>query len=79
MPLNIRDPRAQTLARELADRRGVTMTQAIISALEAELKREREAVPLEERIMARVAALQANNGPNPQPVTKEDIDAWWGQ
>ncbi len=42
MPLNIRDPRAAELAKELAARRKITMTAAIIEALQNEIKRERD-------------------------------------
>src|SRR5579875_2628632 len=48
MPLHIRDDRAATLARRLAKRKGVTMTDAVIGALEDALAREQR--PLAERI-----------------------------
>lgn len=79
MPISIRHPRAAELARDLAKRRGVTMTQAIISALEAELERERSEVPLAERLMAAGAKMTAGAGPNRRKVTKDEIDAMWGQ
>ena len=41
MALNIRDPEAQRLARDLARRTGETMTQAVIKALEERLERLR--------------------------------------
>jgi antitoxin VapB len=41
MALNIRDPEAQRLARELADATGETMTQAVIEALRDRLERLR--------------------------------------
>lgn len=47
MRLNIRDPRAAELARALAARRRITMTEATIAALEAGLKRDAQTVPLE--------------------------------
>ncbi len=37
--MNIRNPETRQLARALADRRGVTMTQAITDALKADLAR----------------------------------------
>jgi antitoxin VapB len=79
MPLNIRDTRAAQLARELARRRGTTMTQAIIDALEAEIEREREARPLAERLLAIAADLKAAAGPKRRTMTKDEIDALWGQ
>ena len=39
MPLNIRDPVAQELAREVATATGETMTQAVITALQERLER----------------------------------------
>ncbi len=79
MPLNIRNPRAAELARDLAARRGTTMTQAVISALEAELARDRQRGSVAERLLAAARALQAGAGPNRRQVTKEEIDEMWGQ
>ena len=39
MPLSIRNPRAEQLARELAAETGETMTEAVIKALEDRLQR----------------------------------------
>ena len=50
MNLQIRHPRARELARQLAEKRKLTMTEAVIEALEAELERERQRVPLAERL-----------------------------
>ncbi|WP_181702142.1 type II toxin-antitoxin system VapB family antitoxin [Chthonobacter albigriseus] len=77
MPLSIRDARAATLARDLARRRGTTMTAAIVQALENELKREKEAVPLAERLSALAARAKAMSGPNPRPMSKDERDALW--
>lgn len=41
MALNIRDPRAHELAREVAQRAGETMTDAVITALAERLERLR--------------------------------------
>ncbi len=79
MPLNIRDPRAAELARDLARRRGTTMTQAIIGALAAEIERERAAKPLAERLLAIAADLKSKAGPNGRMMTKDEIDDLWGQ
>jgi antitoxin VapB len=78
MPLNIRDPRAAALARDLARRRGTTMTQAIISALEAAIERARTAVPVAQRLLAIAADLKSGAGPNRRTLTKDEIDALWG-
>ncbi|MFZ0209988.1 MAG: type II toxin-antitoxin system VapB family antitoxin [Roseiarcus sp.] len=52
VPLHIRDPRAAALARKLSAARGQTLTEAVIAALESELRRENEARPLSERLDA---------------------------
>ena len=41
MPLSIRNPRAEQLAREVAAESGESMTQAVIHALEEQLQRIR--------------------------------------
>jgi len=41
MPLSIRNPKAERLAREVAAESGQSMTQAIIQALEQQLQRLR--------------------------------------
>lgn len=78
MTLQIRDDRARALARQLADRRKVTMTEAVIQALEAELRREAETVPLAERVARIAGELEAAAGPNRRTMTKDEIDAMWG-
>jgi antitoxin VapB len=79
MALNIRDPEATKLARELAALRETNMTEAIVHALRSELKRERDKRPLRERLAELARQLKAMEGPNPREVTKEEIDAMWGQ
>ncbi len=46
MALNIKDPEADRLARELAGRTGETLTQTVITALRERLKREGAKSPL---------------------------------
>jgi len=77
--LSIRDPEVGELARKLADLRKTNMTEAIAFALRNELKREREKRSLAERLEELAQKLKAEAGPNPRDVTKEDIDAMWGQ
>jgi antitoxin VapB len=77
--ISIRDPEVGELARELARLRKTNMTEAIAHALRAEVKREREKRPLRERLAELAARARAEAGPNPREVTKEDIDAMWGQ
>jgi len=77
MPLNIRDERAAKLARQLADRKGVTMTEAVIQALEAALVRAER--PLPERLAEIAADAKRLSDPRRQrPVTRREIDALWG-
>ena len=79
MPLNIRDPRAAELAKELAGRRKITMTAAIIEALESEIEREREKRPLRERLAELSAATRAMAGPHGRDVPRSEIDDMWSR
>ncbi len=77
MALHIRDDLAATLARRLAGRRGVTMTEAVIGALESALLREDR--PLRERLADIAADARRLADPRRQrPLTKRDSDALWG-
>ena len=67
MALNIKNPEADRLARELAARTGETITQTVIAALRERLERERANSPLslKDEIMAisrRCAALPRRTG-----------------
>jgi len=78
--MHIRDPRAAALARELSRVRGCSMTEAIIHALENELKRERERRPLSERLEVIARRLAAQGGPaHGRVLSKAEIDELWGQ
>jgi antitoxin VapB len=77
--LSIRDPRAAELAKELAAKRKTTMTDAIISALENELRREREQRPLADRLAQLSKKARAMAGPKGRRITKHEIDDLWGQ
>jgi len=50
MPLSIRDELTDRLVRKLAKRKGLGLTEAVRLAVENELRREEEAVPLRERL-----------------------------
>ena len=76
-PLNIRNPRAHALASELAARRKTGITDAVITALESELRREKEAVPLADRLLAIAERARAKAGPNRREVTEEERDEMW--
>ncbi len=73
MALHIRDDRALKLAKKLAARKGTTMTQAVVEALEGALAREER--PLVERIadIARDAARMGDRARG-RAMTKEEID-----
>jgi antitoxin VapB len=75
MPLNIRDPRAA----ELAARRKIAMTAAIIEALQNEIKRERDKVPLRERLARIALTTRALAGRKGRPVPRSDIDDMWSR
>jgi len=77
MNLQIRDPRARELAEALARRRGMTMTEAVIEALEARLAELRQA-PLADRLAAISEELKRRAGPGGRDMTKDEIDAMWG-
>lgn len=76
--LQIRDARARVLALRLAEQRGVTMTEAVVHALQEELRRARAAEPLAVRIKRISADLARHAGPNRRAMTKDEIDAMWG-
>jgi antitoxin VapB len=50
MPLNIRSDEVDKLAAKLARRKGVTKTEAVRAALQNELRRMEEAIPLWDRL-----------------------------
>ncbi len=77
--LSIRDPEAGKLARELAALRDTNMTEAIVFALRNELRREREKRPLQERLTALADRALAMARPGGRVMTKDEIDALWGQ
>lgn len=78
MNLQIRNPKAYELARRIAVRRGMTLTDAVISTLEAEVARQEEKEPLADRI-ARIHERARRLGrPGGHRMTKDEIDDMWG-
>lgn len=78
MNLLIRDPRAHELARQLAERRHVSLTKAVIDALEAQLRAENSRVPLAERLNNISGRLKAKGAAGGHATTKDEIDDMWG-
>lgn len=77
MALHIRDDRAAQLARRLAQLKGTTMTQAVVSALERALATQER--PFEERVADIVREAQRLSDPKKaRPVDKQEIDDLWG-
>ncbi|MDX8439515.1 type II toxin-antitoxin system VapB family antitoxin [Mesorhizobium australafricanum] len=78
MNLQIRDPRARELARQLAEKRKISMTEAVIEALESELQREREQTPLAERLAVIAKELKSKAAGGGRALSKDEIDEMWG-
>jgi antitoxin VapB len=78
VPLQIRNERARDLARTLAAKQKVTMTDAVNMALEAEIRRVNEEEPLARRIARIAEDLAQHAGPNRRKMSKAEIDAVWG-
>jgi antitoxin VapB len=72
--LTIRDPRAAALAKALAEARQTTMTQAVVTALENELRQDRKGAPLVQRLRALALKARAMAGPDAREMTKDEID-----
>lgn len=78
MNLQIRDPRAHQLARQLAERRHISLTEAVIEALEAQLKAENSRISLAERLKEISGRLKAKGTSGGHEMTKDEIDDMWG-
>jgi antitoxin VapB len=78
MNLQIRDPRAHQLARQLAEKRNLSLTQVVIEALEAQLQRESAQTPLAARLAEIANRLQAKATAGGRDMTKDEIDKMWG-
>lgn len=77
--LQIRDERARALAEQLAAQRKVTMTEAVIQALESELTREKDMEPLASRLKRIATALAAEGQPTGREMSKDEIDGMWSR
>ncbi len=77
MALHIRGERAAKLARRLADRRGISMTEAVIEALETALARGERSLP--ERVAEIAADAKRLADPRRQRTAgKREVDSHWG-
>ena len=77
MALHIRGERAAKLARRLADRRGISMTEAVIEALEAALARGERSLP--ERLAEIAADAKRLADPRRQRTAgKREVNSLWG-
>lgn len=79
--LSIRDKEVRTLAAIVMRKRGASnLTAAIKLALQHEIERADEAVPLKQHVAEiRARALARAKHPATQPLSKEERDALWGQ
>ena len=78
MNLLIRNPRARELAFQLAAKRKISITEAVIEALENELAREKGRAPLAERLAAIADDLKTKAGGAGRAMSKDEIDGMWG-
>ncbi len=76
--LTIRDPRAAALAKQLAKAHQTTMTQAVVTALENELRQGREGTPLAVRLKAIANKARAIAGPGAREMSRDEIDGLSG-
>lgn len=78
--LNIKDPRAHELAREVARAEGTSLTAAVISALETRLqsiRREADREARVRRIKQASARIRAAVGPE-GPMSDDELYDEWG-
>lgn len=66
------------MARQLAEKRRVTLTEAVIDALEAQLQAEQSRIPLADRLKDIADRLKAKGGASGHDMTKDEIDEMWG-
>jgi hypothetical protein len=79
MNLQIRDPMVRRKAEELARLQGTTMTKAVGDAVAEKLSRMRGQVSVSEAAhRARIRLNALSRGPG-HDMTKDEIDAMWGQ
>ena len=78
MNLQIHDPRALELAERLAEKRKITPEEAVIGALEAQLREEEDRETYFKKLNAVAEELKAISKPGGRDMTKDEIDEMWG-
>ncbi|MBA3446117.1 MAG: type II toxin-antitoxin system VapB family antitoxin [Pseudaminobacter sp.] len=76
--LQVESSKALELARNWLKKRRVSVSDAVIGALEAELGRENERQSRINRLRAIADDLWAQRKPGGRDMTKDEIDAMWG-
>jgi hypothetical protein len=79
MNLQIRDPLVRRNAEELARLQGTTMTKAVGDAVAEKLMRMQGRVSVSEAAHRARTRLNALSGGPGHEMTKDEIDAMWGQ
>lgn len=72
MALNIKDPEADRLAREIAQRTGETLTQAVIQALRDRLAREKRKPRYPEALLEEILAIGQHCAALPLRASRRD-------
>lgn len=78
MNLQIRDPRARQMARQLARLNGGNMTEAVIDALDFRLKHLADKQPLADLAAALSRDLRQRAKTAGRDIAKDEIDQLWG-
>jgi antitoxin VapB len=78
MTLQIRDERADKMARELADRLHTTKTEAVIRSLEEMLKLENSKLSVQDHLKRIADELHRRSPGKGRDLTKAEIDELWG-
>jgi antitoxin VapB len=79
MPLYIKDPEVAGLAEDAVKvLHAANKTEAVRMALKAAIAKAKSEIPLEERIKAAQAMIDAVGSPNPNYDHKADMDDLWG-
>ena len=78
MNLQIRHPKARQLARRIADLRRVSMTEAVVDALAADLARRENRESVAETVTRLHEELRRIGKPGGRDLTKEELDELWG-